>query len=160
MRLGISVILLVTRPKERSLPNPKGLGNVASRPGLSYTIAQQCSRSGRGGSWAVGRLQMGKRPVPQGLPLGGAGTRHGRTGLGILVETDPDRALRSGLEVRTPARPLPGAGEDVVPSLLEAAGTVDGRPSAGDRVGIPSGHGTRVPRGVSHRRLRAAGGRW
>src|SRR5882672_7151553 len=103
MRLGLSVILLVTKPKNDRSPNPKGFGNVASRHGLSYRVAQQCSRPGGGDPGAVGQMPMGRHSVPPGLPLGGAGSRDDCADLGILLETDPEWAVRSGLEVRTPA---------------------------------------------------------
>jgi hypothetical protein len=35
MRLGVSIILSITTKKERSDSHPKGIGNVASRRGLS-----------------------------------------------------------------------------------------------------------------------------
>src|SRR6266849_104761 len=117
MRLRVSVILLVAKLKERPRSHPKGIGNVASRQGLSYCIGHLCSRRVGRDQGACVRCRLEWHPVPEGLHLGSAWAGDRRADLGMVIEDCIEGPLRAGHTMCTQARAELRAGGDVLSSF-------------------------------------------
>src|SRR5271156_4600115 len=68
MRFGVSIILLVAKHKERSDSNPKGIGDVASRP-QRRLFSPEFMRFADCPAMVAARDRLGAHPTSEGLYL-------------------------------------------------------------------------------------------
>src|SRR6267154_71493 len=159
MRLEFSVILVVAKQLEGSNSHPKGIGNVASRQGLSYRIEDVCSRPISRRSMAAGHARSAGRQTAEGLYVVGQGADLRGPAVGLVLRDGIDRPPAAGteggatdLEARRPRKHF-------LSGLHQTVDTMDHRPGRLFDLGTESEDGAKLSRTIPYRRLSGPGGR-
>src|SRR3984957_13921089 len=95
MRFEVSIILSVAKQKERSDSNPKGIGDVTSRP-QRRLFSPEFMRFAGCPAMVAARDRLGAHPTSEGLYLDGGVAGYDSFALGLVRRIDSDRPVLGG----------------------------------------------------------------
>src|SRR5580658_8363911 len=95
MRFEVSIILSVAKQKERSDSNPKGIGDVTSRP-QKRLFSPEFMRFAGCSAMVAARDRLGAHSTSEGLYLDGGVAGYDSFALGVVGRIDSDRPVLGG----------------------------------------------------------------
>ena len=160
MRQGVSVILWVQCQWNDLNSSPKGIGDAASRQGMSYWIGNECSRPVRRDRRTAVECGLERHPIPKRLQMGCEWAGDGGSCLGLVVEDDAERAVCPVAPNRTRAGVAFCPGDDILSGVHQAARAMDVGTPGVSVAGVPFPHGASLSPWIPVGWLRPAFARW